>query len=277
VRDRHAGPRGGSRFARELGLRDTTYRSYEAGVNPPISVVLSIVERTKVSLLWLLTGASAMDAPEDELLASAVRHAVAELGTACSVPMVQGVAIRYLLERLQLREKEVELLLRERDSVTKKLSEVDRVLPLRAVVECGWDTWEDVLSGRRTFLHVLPELYQADRFIIEVQGLYMEHEIRDGDLCIFDPTEEPYDGAIVAVQDAQDPTKGTVKYYKETKHGIELHPFKPHEPVTRYRLEGKAELYLVASRTKRRYAIKGVLVGLSRGYGPDFRCSPFFR
>lgn len=56
VRNRYAGNRGKSKFARELGISASTYSYYENNRVPPIEVLLRICEVTEADLQWLLTG-----------------------------------------------------------------------------------------------------------------------------------------------------------------------------------------------------------------------------
>jgi transcriptional regulator with XRE-family HTH domain len=56
LRTRHAGPRGRSTFARELGISPSTYNYYETTRVPPIGVLVRICELTGADLNWLLTG-----------------------------------------------------------------------------------------------------------------------------------------------------------------------------------------------------------------------------
>lgn len=56
IRLRVFGSRGKARFARELGVRATTYQGYERDRIPPVEVVLRAVEVTGCDLVWLLTG-----------------------------------------------------------------------------------------------------------------------------------------------------------------------------------------------------------------------------
>jgi hypothetical protein len=268
VRDRHAGPRGGSRFARELGIKDTTYRSYEEGVHPPISVVLRIVAKTNVNLLWLLTGAGSMDSPQDSVLDLALRKAITRLGTAASLLRVQAVALESLLLSVGSYKKYLAVEFSRCQMYMKKLRELDTHLPLRAIVHCKLDRWEDVISSMGTSARVAPELYQPDRFIIDVRGLAMDPEVKPGDLCIFDPRAQPEDGSIVAVQDPEAPEHGTIRYYDEKGSGIELFSGERERDkrLDWFKLERATELYLVDGSQKRRWAIKGVLAGLSRRY-----------
>lgn len=61
IRLEYAGPRGKSRFAKELGLSPSTYDYYEASRVPPVDVLLRISELAGVDLGWLLTGRKAAD------------------------------------------------------------------------------------------------------------------------------------------------------------------------------------------------------------------------
>lgn len=56
VRARHFGPRGKSRFARELGIGSSTYDRYERDRMPPADLLLKAAEITGVNLNWLITG-----------------------------------------------------------------------------------------------------------------------------------------------------------------------------------------------------------------------------
>jgi len=66
LRQRVAGKRGKSRFARLLGIAPSTYDYYESDRVPPAPLLLRIAELAEVDLYWLLTGqesASARIAP----------------------------------------------------------------------------------------------------------------------------------------------------------------------------------------------------------------------
>lgn len=63
VRGRHFGPRGKSRFARELGIGSSTYDRYERDRMPPADLLLKAAEITGVRLEWLITGEGPRDAP----------------------------------------------------------------------------------------------------------------------------------------------------------------------------------------------------------------------
>ncbi|MFW6061418.1 MAG: XRE family transcriptional regulator [Planctomycetota bacterium] len=54
-----AGPRGKSRFARQLGLSPSTYDYYENDRVPPAEVLVTIADVAGVDLRWLLTGEQA--------------------------------------------------------------------------------------------------------------------------------------------------------------------------------------------------------------------------
>ena len=51
-----AGPRGKSRFARQLGISGSTYDYYEASRVPPAGILVKIADLAGVDLRWLLTG-----------------------------------------------------------------------------------------------------------------------------------------------------------------------------------------------------------------------------
>ncbi len=56
LRERYAGSRGKSKFARDLGISASTYNYYENNRIPPIEILLKISEVTGANLRWLLTG-----------------------------------------------------------------------------------------------------------------------------------------------------------------------------------------------------------------------------
>ena len=56
MRDRYAGNRGKSKFARALGVSASTYSYYENNRLPPIEILLKICDVTGADLEWLLTG-----------------------------------------------------------------------------------------------------------------------------------------------------------------------------------------------------------------------------
>lgn len=56
LRERHFGPRGRSRFARELGIRPSTYSHYEETRLPPVDLLVEAARITGTSLDWLVTG-----------------------------------------------------------------------------------------------------------------------------------------------------------------------------------------------------------------------------
>ncbi len=56
LRKNFAGARGKTRFAKTLGVRPSTYNSYEKDRFPPLAVLLKICEVTGADLYWLLTG-----------------------------------------------------------------------------------------------------------------------------------------------------------------------------------------------------------------------------
>ena len=56
LRKQHAGDRGKSKFARDLGISASTYNYYENNRVPPIEILLKICEVTGADLDWLLTG-----------------------------------------------------------------------------------------------------------------------------------------------------------------------------------------------------------------------------
>jgi transcriptional regulator with XRE-family HTH domain len=59
LRTQHAGSRGRSKFAHELGISPSTYSYYEKDRVPPVEILLKICEVTGADLNWLLTGHSA--------------------------------------------------------------------------------------------------------------------------------------------------------------------------------------------------------------------------
>ncbi|HPS52092.1 MAG TPA: S24 family peptidase [Phycisphaerae bacterium] len=61
IRLEYAGPRGKSRFAKQLGLSPSTYDYYEASRVPPVDVLIRISEVAGVDLGWLLTGRKSAD------------------------------------------------------------------------------------------------------------------------------------------------------------------------------------------------------------------------
>jgi transcriptional regulator with XRE-family HTH domain len=80
VRTRHFGPRGKSRFARELGIGSSTYDRYERDRMPPADLLLKAAETTGVSLRWLITGeGSSEDTSADNGRAAALAQRVVAL------------------------------------------------------------------------------------------------------------------------------------------------------------------------------------------------------
>lgn len=61
VRHEHFGPRGKARFARELGIRPSTYHHYEWERTPPVEVLVRAARVTGTDLVWLLTGETAAE------------------------------------------------------------------------------------------------------------------------------------------------------------------------------------------------------------------------
>jgi transcriptional regulator with XRE-family HTH domain len=57
IRREHYGPRGRSRFARDLGLTPSTYGHYETDRLPPVDVLLKAARLTHTRLEWLISGA----------------------------------------------------------------------------------------------------------------------------------------------------------------------------------------------------------------------------
>lgn len=66
IRLRHFGPRGKSRFARELGLQPSTYNHYEKDRTPPVDLLVLAARLTRTSLTWLLTGHGPIEAEAAE-------------------------------------------------------------------------------------------------------------------------------------------------------------------------------------------------------------------
>lgn len=58
LRDKFAGPRGKSRFARALGISPSTYNYYENDRLPPIETLIKMAQVAGADLGWLLTGES---------------------------------------------------------------------------------------------------------------------------------------------------------------------------------------------------------------------------
>jgi transcriptional regulator with XRE-family HTH domain len=58
LRERVAGPRGKSGFARAIGISPSTYAYYEKDRLPPVDILLRICEVSDTDLYWLLTGRS---------------------------------------------------------------------------------------------------------------------------------------------------------------------------------------------------------------------------
>ena len=56
LRNRYAGKRGKSAFAKALDISPSTYSYYEQNRIPPIEILLKICEVTGADLEWLLTG-----------------------------------------------------------------------------------------------------------------------------------------------------------------------------------------------------------------------------
>lgn len=72
LREKHFGPRGKARFARQLGIRSSTYNHYEVDRTPPPQLLVRAAKLTDTSLQWLLTGEGEMTAvaspqPESEV------------------------------------------------------------------------------------------------------------------------------------------------------------------------------------------------------------------
>jgi|SRR5690606_7903002 len=63
VRAEHFGPRGKSRFARELGIGSSTYDRYERDRTPPADLLLKAARITGVRLEWLITGEGPREGP----------------------------------------------------------------------------------------------------------------------------------------------------------------------------------------------------------------------
>ena len=69
VRLEFAGPRGKSRFSKELGISPSTYDYYESSRVPPADVLVRIANLTDVDLGWLLTGEIRDGADETNIVA----------------------------------------------------------------------------------------------------------------------------------------------------------------------------------------------------------------
>jgi SOS-response transcriptional repressor LexA len=60
VRLKHFGPRGKARFARDLGIRPSSYTHYELDRTPPAELLVLATRLTGTNLEWLLTGEGEM-------------------------------------------------------------------------------------------------------------------------------------------------------------------------------------------------------------------------
>ncbi len=56
LRDKFAGPRGKSKFAKAIGISPSTYNYYEKDRVPPIETLVKMAELSGADLVWLLTG-----------------------------------------------------------------------------------------------------------------------------------------------------------------------------------------------------------------------------
>ena len=82
IRREFFGERGKARFARELGIRPSSYHHYEIDRTPPAELLVLAARLTGASLEWLLTGEGEMVASPESGPSPSTRHAHADSSSA---------------------------------------------------------------------------------------------------------------------------------------------------------------------------------------------------
>jgi transcriptional regulator with XRE-family HTH domain len=273
LRIAHAGS--ASAMARELGVREGTYRSYELRGIAPWPAIERIVEITKCNLVWLLCGAGKMDDPQDAATLAAINKAKAEHGK-LSLEQVLS-AIGGSLARRLVGEGEL----------VQVLKDWEPILPVLATVDCVEWKWLQLPAVVR--FPVPPRLYRRGRFVLDIAQILGDAELRPGDRCIFDAASHPpFAGQVVALQLVGDPNVGTVQRLIAEGEEFRLLPGEKGNKTNRFRWATKPgskgggrlsdlEVSLMESVLKssmelsevggqRRFTVRGIQVALIREY-----------
>jgi len=139
-------------------------------------------------------------------------------------------------------------------------------LPLLAEVECNQFTWAESFEDAPEQVSVPFQLYRAGRFLLKAHGDSMRNEIKQDDICVFDPVVAPRTGQIVCAQLTGETEGSTIKWYIDHGPYVELRPENLNKLYHSLMLVRSGGEFLLAGRERVQLLIKGVLVGLMRRY-----------
>ena len=141
-----------------------------------------------------------------------------------------------------------------------------RTLPLLAEVECNQFTWAESFEDAPEQVSVPLDLYRAERFLLKAHGDSMRNEIKQDDICVFDPGAAPRTGQIVCAQLTGEAEGSTIKWYIDHGSYVELRPENVNKLYHSLMLVRSGGEFLLAGKERVQLLIKGVLVGLMRQY-----------
>lgn len=139
-------------------------------------------------------------------------------------------------------------------------------LPMLAEVKCSSFTWADSFEDDPEQVAVPPHLYRPGRFLLQARGDSMAKEIKDGDVCVFDPTRDARSGSIICAQLTGEAEGSTIKWYIDHRSYVELRPeniSQLHPPLVLFKEEDE---FLYEGDKRVQLLVKGVLVGMLRRY-----------
>ena len=94
----------------------------------------------------------------------------------------------------------------------------------------------------------------------------MRNEIKQGDICVFDPATAARTGQIVCAQLTGETEGSTIKWYIDHGAYVELRPENVNKLYNSLMLVRSGSEFLLAGKERVQLLIKGVLVGLMRQY-----------
>jgi SOS-response transcriptional repressor LexA len=140
------------------------------------------------------------------------------------------------------------------------------LLPLLAEVECNQFIWAESFEDAPEQVSVGERLYRPGRFALRARGDSMRNEIKQGDLCVFDPSLEPRNGSIVVAQLTGEAEGSTIKWYIDYGSYVELRPENINRLYKPLVLIRRGQEYLFEGDKRVQLLIKGVMAGLIRQY-----------
>ena len=167
-----------------------------------------------------------------------------------------------VLERAS--EEERKLILRLQEIINESQGDLSFRLPLYADAPCDRFVWVEAEEQYAESVHLAPNEYVADGFVLRARGDSMAKVVMDGDLLIFDPARTPKSGEIVCAQLAGEDEGTTIKYYYNRGSVVELRPENPaYDPLILVKQPNEHYLY---NNKKVALLIKGVLRILKRSF-----------